>query len=657
MGDKPDLPENKLRDFIQRNDKGKWTCDNNHNIKYFTEYELKSITRNYNSKLGNGAFGEVFKGVLRDGRPVAVKRYIHADSEEAFAKEVIVHSQINHKNVVRLVGCCIEKNAYMLVFEYVTNGNLNDHLHCGDTPMSLDTRLNIAIECAEALACMHSMYNPVLHGDIKPANILLDEKLHAKVSDFGISRLLQGDNTECTINVKGSIGYMDPALVKNGRLTPKSDVYSFGILLVELITKIKPTDKEKEIIERFSRFSPNEKAVQELFDADITSAGGMKVLECIGGIAKECMKEKIDDRPEMNYVAGRLQELRTVLKQAKEKAGAANLLKINGMTFQNINNIMTFSKKQLKNITNNFSTLLYEEFYGEVYLGALADNTRVAVKRPKEKTEEMKDLIINELIIQSSICHRNIIKLLGCCLVMDRPILVYEYAPNGSLQKYLFVDQYDLGKANANCLGLNIRYKIALGVARAMECLHKNRPEWVLHCNINPWSIRLDEHFCPKVSGFELSKMTSKEKMTFNSSRAAMGHAAPEWSVDGEDITAKADVYSYGMMLLEIITGRSNKEVRDSVFMDNWYCPKWVYEKVYEEQRMQDILDERVVPVEAYIDPQSMAMVERMAKTAIWCIQSRPVMRPSMDKVIKMLQGTVDITKPPKPYILSGLAS
>ncbi|KAK3157331.1 hypothetical protein QOZ80_2AG0119620 [Eleusine coracana subsp. coracana] len=235
---------------------------------------------------------------------------------------------------------------------------------------------------------------------------------------------------------------------------------------------------------------------------------------------------------------------------------------------------------------------------------------------------------------------------------MDIPILVYEYLSTGSLQKYLFIEQYDHENADTDCLGLDIRYRIALGVARAMLYMHNSRPEWVLHCNINPWSIRLDDNFCPKMSGFELSKMTRKDKMTFNGSQGTMGYTAPECSVDGEPITAKADVYSYGMMLLEIITGRSNKEVKDSVFIDSWYCPKWVYEKVYEERRLQDILDERIVPFEAYIDPQSMSMVERMVKTAIWCVQSRAVMRPSMDNVIKMLQGSIDITKPPKPYIL-----
>jgi pto-interacting protein 1 len=177
---------------------------------------------------------------------VAVKKYKDGTRKEAFAKEVIVHSQINHKNVVRLLGCCTEENALTIVMELISNGNLASILHCstanGHVSFPLDKRLNIAIELAEVVSYMHSMYSPVLHGDIKPDNILLDENLSPKISDFGIARLISSDGAQQTKNIIGSIGYLDPLYSQTGILTSKSDIYSFGVVLVEMITRKKVAD-------------------------------------------------------------------------------------------------------------------------------------------------------------------------------------------------------------------------------------------------------------------------------------------------------------------------------------------------------------------------------------------------------------------------------
>ena len=203
-------------EFIQEGDRSKWKAHSNHSIKCFTEGDIDRMTNNYRTSLGRGAFGEVYEGVLEDGSMVAVKRFIH-NVKENFAKELIVHREINHKNVVRLIGCCEEENALMLVIEYVANGNLSDVLQDDNIPIPLDLRLRIAIECAEALAYMHShMYTQVIHGDVKPGNILLDSNFHAKLSDFGISRLANTDNTLHTKNVIGSIGYMALCLLWMG---------------------------------------------------------------------------------------------------------------------------------------------------------------------------------------------------------------------------------------------------------------------------------------------------------------------------------------------------------------------------------------------------------------------------------------------------------
>ncbi|VAH37828.1 unnamed protein product [Triticum turgidum subsp. durum] len=242
-----DHPENIVTQLIHEEHRSKWIARSNHNVKCFTEDEIKRFTDNYKTLLGRGAFGEVYQGVLEDKSMIAVKRFIY-NVRESFAKELIVHREINHKNVVRLIGYCVDESALMVVTEYIPKGNLSNILHQDSMPITLDTRLRIAIECAKALDYMHSqMYTQIIHGDIKPANILLDDGLGAKISDFGISRLintkssnilLTGTHNAC-VSEHGLItlgiyynasGYCAPEVTRNRWVSQKSDVYSFGIL-------------------------------------------------------------------------------------------------------------------------------------------------------------------------------------------------------------------------------------------------------------------------------------------------------------------------------------------------------------------------------------------------------------------------------------------
>nr|AXC33068.1 wheat tandem kinase 1 splice variant WTK1.2 [Triticum dicoccoides] len=151
-----DYQGNNFNDFFQTN--GHFVLkrvDNNYKLRSFTEKEIEHITDRYSTSLGNGSFGDVYKGRLDDQRPVAVKRYKNGTKKEEFAKEVIVHSQINHKNVVRLLGCCTEENALMIVMEFICNGNLYNILHCGNAdgpiPFPLDKRLDIAIKSSQEI--------------------------------------------------------------------------------------------------------------------------------------------------------------------------------------------------------------------------------------------------------------------------------------------------------------------------------------------------------------------------------------------------------------------------------------------------------------------------------------------------------------------------
>ncbi|XBH81283.1 hypothetical protein VPH35_106871 [Triticum aestivum] len=306
-------------------------------FKIYSEEELKKATNNFAADqiLGRGGHGIVYRGVLEDSTIVAIKKSKMMEETETkeFAREMFILSQINHRNVVKLHGCCLEVEVPMLVYEYVSNGTLYHYIHGGkglESNTALDTRLRIAAESAEALSYMHSSASPpILHGDVKTANILLDGNLTAKVADFGASKLAPSDEAEIATLVQGTCGYLDPEYLMTCQLTDKSDVYSFGVILLELLTGKKVIcfdgpEQGKSLVSRFT-IAVKTNRHDEVLDSRVRKEMGPKALEEATHLVMRCVSMSGEERPTMKEVAERLEALRRYQQNPWGQAGARDL--------------------------------------------------------------------------------------------------------------------------------------------------------------------------------------------------------------------------------------------------------------------------------------------------------------------------------------------
>ncbi|KAL2231925.1 UNVERIFIED_CONTAM: G-type lectin S-receptor-like serine/threonine-protein kinase [Sesamum indicum] len=297
-----------------------------------------------------------------------------------------------------------------------------------------------------------------------------------------------------------------------------------------------------------------------------------------------------------------------------------------------------FSYKELLKATKGFKEKLGAGGFGAVYRGVLANRTVAAVKQ-LEGIEQGEKQFRMEVATISSTHHLNLVRLIGFCSEGRHRLLVYEFMKNGSLDNFLFTSAEQSGKH----LNWERRYHIALGTARGITYLHEECRDCIVHCDIKPENILLDENYHAKVSDFGLAKLVNPKDhryRTLTSVRGTRGYLAPEWLAN-LPITSKSDVYSYGMVLLEIVSGRRNFEV--SAETNHRKFSVWAYEEL-EKGNFEAIVDRRLYNNEINID-----QVLRAIQVSFWCIQEQPSQRPMMGKVVQMLEGIMEIDRPPAP--------
>ncbi|KAL8162095.1 hypothetical protein V2J09_013584, partial [Rumex salicifolius] len=300
--------------------------------KIFTAPEFEKATDRFNKSriLGQGGQGIVYKGMLVYGRIVTIKKSNIVDDDRChqFINEVAILSQINHKNVFKVLGCCLETDVPLLVYEFVPNDMLYHHLHKPNEGFHITwkMRLQIATESAGALAYIHSLSSvPIYHRDIKSSNILLDEKYRAKVSDFGISRTITIDEqTHLTTIVQGTMGYLDPEYFRSHQFNDKSDVYSFGVVLLELITGKKPivttNSGYKKVLVTWFLQMMEVAYLHDILDPRIVDEAKEEEALAVSNLATRCLNMNGKKRPTMKEVTMILESIRsfTVLNPLEE---------------------------------------------------------------------------------------------------------------------------------------------------------------------------------------------------------------------------------------------------------------------------------------------------------------------------------------------------
>ena len=294
-----------------------------------------------------------------------------------------------------------------------------------------------------------------------------------------------------------------------------------------------------------------------------------------------------------------------------------------------------FTAQQLSIATDNYTNLLGSGGFGQVYKG-IFNGTIVAVKvlyRSSDKRIEQQ-YFMAEVSTIGKIHHFNLVRLYGFCFERHLRALVYEYMSNGLLDKFLFYEK--------NTLGFEKLHDIAVGTARGIAYLNEDCQQRIIHYDIKPGNILLDKNFCPKVSDFGLAKLCNRDNthITMTGGRGTPGYAAPELWLPFP-VTHKCDAYSFGMLLFEIIGRRRNHDTNLPESQE--WIPMWVWKK-FDLGQLGDLT------IICGIDEKNKEMAERMIEVALWCVQYRPESRPLMSVVVMMLEGSMEIPKPPNPF-------
>ncbi|KAK1418516.1 hypothetical protein QVD17_27661 [Tagetes erecta] len=608
-----------------------------------------------------------------------------------FWAEVEMLSMLRHSHLVSLIGYCSHEAEMILVYEYMPHGTLEDHLHKLGTRLSWCQRLKICIGAARGLDYLHTgtgVEFGIIHRDVKSSNILLDESWAAKVSDFGLSKISPKNQPSTYVStlVKGTFGYIDPNYFATGKLTRKSDVYAFGVILLEVLCRKRAVDNSLEWgIATWAQDSIKEGRLKDIVDSDIRGEISLKCLKQFARIIEKCLDNHPNHRPTMSDVVpsleyvltlqektdnllqtsgktvfGRMIDKFSIMDKSQNSGMNLGLLMAKnpniGVDFRSlmpkkkkelmlrqkfyekngaqlledklkstVGSINVFQLKELQKATKNFSAdmVIGRGGSGSVYKGVLSDNRVVAIKRPRGYEDSQLEEFINEIVILGQINHRNVVRLLGCCLETEIPLLVYEFVSNYSLY-----DHIHNNTSNTRRLSWDSRLRIAHESASALAYLHSGATMIIVHRDVKSANIVLDENYAAKILDFGLARSIQlSDDCVTTLVQGTFGYLDPEYFKSSQ-LTDKSDVFSFGVVLTELLTGLKPIDSERSEHMT--LATYFLFTK--SENRLREIVDYQV------LEEASDEQLEEVCNLVYRCLNIERRDRPSMKEVTMELE-------------------
>ncbi|KAM3393324.1 hypothetical protein ACQJBY_014154 [Aegilops geniculata] len=625
----------------------------------FRLHQLEAITNNFSEdqKVGSGGYADVYKAV-HNGEEIVVKKFYHMPGlgDVTFENEFRNLNKPGHKNIIRLIGYCYEKQYrcfehhgdivfaeirdQLLCFEYMQCGSLDKHI--GDESCVLDwpTCYKIIQGTCDGLNHLHSAQpKPIFHMDLKPSNILLDKDMTPKITDFSLSTLVASTEEEYQSDrTIGTPGYMPPEYINNRIVSNKFDVFSLGVIILKMMAGNKDHYRAHP---GFSRIQFIElvrqnwkRRLQGTLEYPSHDIDILRVCTCVE-IAIRCVNVDREKRPCIQDIVCELEELEAEIKRIislPPKESKDLILQVGS-------NPHHLPLQHLKDITDNFcdGRILGDGGFGVVYQGVQQNGKIVAVKKLVQSTLKSQTQFENEGDLLMALKHPNIVRLVGYCYEKELLLMHYdekfvsaekterflclEYMPRGSLHNYISDADESSG------LDWPKRCKIIEGISFGLQYLHA---ESVIHLDLKPANILLDENFVPKITDFGLSRLFDRNQTICTAAATGtLGYMAEEYRERGI-ITPMADIFSLGVIIMEVITGQRNYPYPDQIRTSSQDFIK------REVKKWRNKLQEEPGYTSIEADIQQ---IERCIQIGLICVNREPKRRPTMKKIIDMFHG------------------